>query len=272
MSSSAHASLAHVSAFGDRMLMREIATRVVRRKACVMIDGLLGDIKKEADGLLASGKCAAASRVLQRGVNLGHLESRAHLAWLLLLGREGVDADATRAFQLVSEGVRLGCPHSLGILALCHIYGAGSVLDFGVCETDDELASKLSLSSCERGSKYGQFARGMIHYYGNPSARADLTESAAFLSLSAAQGLDAACRWLGLLHDTGMGVPRDHVKARQLFRIAAERGFPDAMCGSTSISVCFLSASALFLLALTRWQEPSSTKLPIAHWWTCEQT
>jgi TPR repeat protein len=231
MSSSAYASLAHVSASGDRTLMREIATRVMRRKACVIMDGLVCDIKKEADALLASGKCAAASRVLQRGVNLGHLESRAHLAWLLLLGREGVDADATRAFQLVSEGVRLGCPHGLGILALCHIHGAGSVLDFEVCERDDEHALELSLSSCERGSKYGQFARGMAHYYG-ARARADLTESAAFFSLSAAQGLDAACRWLGILHDNGMGVPQDHVKARQLFRIAAERGFPDAMCAA----------------------------------------
>jgi TPR repeat protein len=250
------------------MLMQDIATRVMRRRACVMMDGLVGDVKKEADTLLASGKCAAASRVLQRGVSLGHLESRAHLAWLLLLGREGVDADATRAFQLVSEGARLGCPHSLGILALCHIHGAGSILDFKVCERDHERALELSLSSCERGSKYGQFALGMAHYDGN-----DFTESAAVFSLSAAQGLDAACRWLGILHDDGMGVPQDHVKARQLFRIAAERGFPDAMCaaGHPFPSV-LLPAYALLSLALTRWQEPSSTKLPIAHWWTSEQT
>ena len=73
----------------------------------------------EAERLLFAREYAAATVPLQRAIQLGHLPSRALLAWLFLFGREGIAQDRNRAIELVQEGARLGCHHCQGVLAYC---------------------------------------------------------------------------------------------------------------------------------------------------------
>ena len=208
-----------------------------------MLRMVVCDIEEEAARLMAAAQYSAASNVLQRGMDLGHLTSRANLAWLLLWGREGVATDRQRAFQLVVEGCELGCSDCMGVAALCYIGGIGSVLTFGVCECNMEQALELSLQSCEHGSRYGQLARGLLHYYQH---NVDYDQAAAYFSLAAAQNLDYAYRWLGVFYENGMGVPHDEVKARRSFRQAANQGLQEGMCVALALalihSVCIVSA------------------------------
>ncbi len=64
---------------------------------------------------LASGQCSLAAAQLQEALLLGHLPSRASLAWMLAFGRQGVAKDRSRAFELVEQGARLGCHDCQGI-------------------------------------------------------------------------------------------------------------------------------------------------------------
>ena len=64
---------------------------------------------------LASGQSSLAAAQLQKALLLGHLPSRAALAWMLAFGRQGVAKDRSRAFELAEEGARLGCHDCQGI-------------------------------------------------------------------------------------------------------------------------------------------------------------
>ena len=64
---------------------------------------------------LASGQSSLAAAQLQEALLLGHLPSRAALAWMLAFGRQGVAKDRSRAFELAEEGARLGCHDCQGI-------------------------------------------------------------------------------------------------------------------------------------------------------------
>jgi TPR repeat protein len=144
----------------------------------------------------------------------------------------GVAVDPKRAFQLVVEGALVGCSDCQGVMALCYYHGSGMIHDFGACETNMRKAAELSMKSCEKGSKYGQLARGLL-YSGNncelPDMEANHSQAAAFFSLSASQNLDSALTWLGLSYHTGLGVPQNLFKARRLFQQAAQQGFAHAM-------------------------------------------
>jgi hypothetical protein len=56
---------------------------------------------------------------LQRAIQLGHLPSRALLAWIFMFAREGIAKNRNTAIELVQEGARLGCHHCQGVLAFC---------------------------------------------------------------------------------------------------------------------------------------------------------
>ena len=64
---------------------------------------------------LASGQSSLAAAQLQEALLLGHLPSRASLAWMLAFGRQGVAKDRSRAFELVEQGARLGYHDCQGI-------------------------------------------------------------------------------------------------------------------------------------------------------------
>jgi TPR repeat protein len=72
-------------------------------------------VAESAVASLASGKCSLAAAQLQEALLLGHLPSRASLAWMLAFGRQGVAKDRSRAFELVEQGARLGCHDCQGI-------------------------------------------------------------------------------------------------------------------------------------------------------------
>jgi TPR repeat protein len=121
----------------------------------------------EAAVSLASGQYFLAAAQLQEALLLGHLPSRASLAWILAFGRQGVAKDRSTAFELVKQGACLGChdcqgvylnpnpqPQSLlhtaepcqGMVALCRALGYG-------CTKDPEQALRLARESAVAGSK-----------------------------------------------------------------------------------------------------------------------
>ena len=113
-----------------------------------------------------------AAAQLQEALLLGHLPSRASLAWILAFGRQGVAKDRSTAFELVKQGARLGChdcqgvflnpnpqPQSQthlsllytaepcqGMVALCRALGYG-------CTKDPAQALRLARESAVAGSK-----------------------------------------------------------------------------------------------------------------------
>ncbi len=114
----------------------------------------------EAERLLTAGQCSAAAKRLTRTIAVHrHSPSRALKAWLLLHGRVGVPRDCNRAFALVEKGTRLGCHHCQGVMAFCYGAGVG-------CETDRVRSLELARESAGRGSRYGQFTLGKLHFHG----------------------------------------------------------------------------------------------------------
>ena len=95
---------------------------------------------------LASGRCSLAAAQLQEALLLGHLSSRASLAWMLVFGRQGVAKNRSRAFELAEKGARLGCHDCQGMVSLCRALGYG-------CAKNAALALRLARESALAGSK-----------------------------------------------------------------------------------------------------------------------
>ncbi len=209
-----------------------IASRVANRLAFEMLDSLVQDARKKTASFLAAGQYASAAQALRHAVTLGHLPSRADLAWLLLHGREGAHADANTAFQMAVEGAHLGCCDCQGVLSWCYFYGSGSIGDLGACEQDMQKCLELSLKSSQGGSKYGLLALGNLYTGSNgelPEIPVDYERAANLIARAAAQNLDVALFRMGVMQQTGLGVEQDVVEARRMFRKAADQGFKQAM-------------------------------------------
>jgi len=194
----------------------------VRRVASKPMAAVRDDAAKEAEELCASGQCAAAAVPLQRAIHFGDSNSRALKAWLLIHGREGVAKDHKRAFELAEEGARLGCHHCQGVLARCYLDGCG-------CEADEARSLELARESSGRGSRYGQYMMGWLHYRGIGGFVPDYAQSVAFYGLAAAQGLDEAQCNLGHMYRNGDFVAEDHAEALRLYQLAAAQGHPFAL-------------------------------------------
>jgi len=194
----------------------------VRRVAAGLAAAVRDKVAKEAQELCASGQCAAAVVPLQRAIDFGDLPSRALKAWLRIHGREGVAEDRKTAFELAEEGARLGCHHCQGVMACCSLYGYG-------CERDEARSLALARESSGRGSRYGQFALGLLHHYGEGGLARDCTQAVAFYHLAAAQGLDGAQCGLGGMYGNGLGVDEDLAEALRLYQLAAAQGLPAAL-------------------------------------------
>jgi TPR repeat protein len=200
---------------------RKMMQSNVRRVAAGLAAAVRDKVATEAEELCASGQCAAAVVPLQRAIDLGHLPSRALMAWLLIDGREGVAQDGESAFALAEEGARLGCHHCQGVVAYCYRYHCG-------CELDYARSLELARESSGRGSKYGQVTLGLLHYSGEGGLAVDYAQAVVFYRLAVAQGLDVAQYVLGGLHHNG-DIAQDYAEALRLFLLAAAQGHPVAL-------------------------------------------
>jgi len=206
----------------NRSACHKMMQSTARRVASKLMAAVRDKAAKEAEELCASGQCAAAIVALQRAIHLGHLPSIALKAWLLLWGREGVAMDEDIAFELAEEGARLGCHHCQGVLAFCYLRGFG-------CETGELRLLELARESSGRGSRYGQYALGWMHYHIAGGLEMDDAQTVAFYRLAAAQGLGEAQHSLGCMYHDGLGVAQDHTAALRLYQLAAAQGHPDAL-------------------------------------------
>ena len=163
------------------IMMRLIITRVYSNWMASVRD----KAAKEAKELCASGRCAEALVPLQLAIDLGHLPSRALMAWLLLEGREGVAKDHDGAFQLVEEGTRLGCHHCQGVMADCYASGRGIRIDIA-------RSLELALKSSGLGSKYGQHVLARLHLSGEEGVAQDHAKAVMLFRLAAEKNLDDA--------------------------------------------------------------------------------
>ena len=199
---------------------------ITRRIASKQMAAVRNKAAKEAEELCALGQCAAALIPLQQAIDMGHLPSRALMAWLLIKGREGIAKDLKRSFQLVKEGAHLDCHHCQGVLAYCYYEGLG-------CVKDEVRSMELAHKSSDMGSKYGQLTLGQLYNYGGRHVRDD-AQGVAFFRLAAAQGLDAAQYSLGCIYYTGIyrddfRLNKDMAEVHRLFQLAAAQGYPYAI-------------------------------------------
>jgi hypothetical protein len=213
----------------NRSACHQMMQSIARRVAAGLAAAFRDKAAKEAEELCASGQFAAAVDPLQRAIDLGDLPSLALKAWLLLDGREGVDEDEERGFELAEEGTRLGCHHCQGVMAWCCSEGLG-------CDRDVALSLELARESSGRGSRYGQFTLGEFHLRGAGGVARDYAQAAAFYRLAAEQGLDVAQNELGGLYDCGEGVAQDYAEALRWFKLAAAQGHASAL---HNVAVCY---------------------------------
>jgi len=202
---------------------------------CIVQRLAAGRVAKSVDGLHARavqlwsvGQCSAAAVLLQRAVDLGHLPSRADLADMFMLGREGVAKDRMRALTLAEEGARLGCQHCQGIMARCLYFGVG-------CCKDEARSLALARESAAKGSKHGQRLLGLFYQKGLAGVVQDGTKAVSMYQLAAAQNYDEAQNDLGFVNQNGIGLEVDHAEALRWFKLAANQGHPTASCNTAFI-------------------------------------
>ena len=180
----------------------------------------------EAERLLAAGNYAAAAAQLQLAIDAGHSLSRALMAWLLIWGREGIAVDSDTAFDLVQEGARLGCHHCQGVLACFHFIGTKDLILLDD-EREESRVSDLARASAQKGSRYGQYALGLLLSIRDGSIG---PQTLSLWQKAADQGLDAAQMELGQsLYGNGIGEESDRPDALRLCKLAADQGFPRAL-------------------------------------------
>ena len=142
---------------------------------------------------------------------------------MMLAGREGVAQGLNRAFELVEEGVRLGCHHCQGVMAEGYRWDCG-------CVRDAARSLELARESSGKGSRYGQFALGeLFDDAGLGGVAQDDAQALALYRLAAAQNLDGAQSSLGFMYDYGHGVAQDDAEALRWYQLAAAQGHPEAL-------------------------------------------
>jgi TPR repeat protein len=201
-------------------LMKYIIRRIIANMPAALYQYALA--------LVSTGQCATAMVHLNSSIIRGHLPSRALKAWLMLGGREGVAQDRDAAFELVEEGARLGCHHCQGVMAKCYRHGYG-------CLRDAARSLELARESSGKGSRYGQFALGLLYYHGEGGVAQDYAQALALFRLAAAQNFDWAQYSLGRMYYCGLGVAQDYAEALRLQQLAAAQGDHTALY---NVAVC----------------------------------
>ena len=195
---------------------------VARRIASKQMAALRDEMAKEAEELYALGQCAAAILPLLLAVDLGHLPSRTLMAHMLIDGREGVAKDRKKAFQLAEEGARLGCHDCKGVMALCYRSGCGIQQDYA-------QSLELARESSGKGSRYGQYALGLLCLFDEGGVAEDYAQALVLYRLAAAQNFDEAQYRQGYMYHFGLGVAQDYAEALRLYQLAAAQGNPWAL-------------------------------------------
>jgi TPR repeat protein len=196
---------------------------IVYRVAAGLATAVRNKTAKKAEELCTLGQCAAALSPLKLAVDLGHLPSRALMAYMLLEGREGIARVRKGAFELVEEGARLGCHHCQGVLA--EYYSRNG---YG-CVRDAARSLELARESSGKGSRYGQDVLGWLYQFGVGPVARDYAQAFALYRLAAAQNFDEAQYSLGFMYYHGQGVAQDFAEALRLYRLAAAQGHPLAL-------------------------------------------
>jgi uncharacterized protein len=195
----------------------QLADTIVKRLAAGRSAKTVEGLHARAVQLRRTGQCAAAAALLKQAIDLGHLPSRADLADLLFLGRQGVACDKKRVKELAEDGARLGCHHCQGFLAR-------SLMRTNVAEC---LA--LANESAAKGSCYGQRVLGYMHQMGLAGVTVDYAKAVAFYQLAAAQHYDEAQNDLGFISSKGIGVEVDYLVSMRWYQLAANQGHPTAL-------------------------------------------
>ncbi|MDR3422861.1 MAG: hypothetical protein P4L80_16725 [Xanthobacteraceae bacterium] len=104
---------------------------------------------------------------------------------------------------------------------------------------DGDMAS--CIASAERGDANAQIMLGLIYESGT-GVPVDAGEAMKWLSLAAAQGRPDAQSLLGFLYETGRGTTRDYAAAVKLYRLAAAQGDPD---GQVNLGRMFASGNGV---------------------------
>jgi hypothetical protein len=206
----------------DRVNYRKMIQNITRCVGSKMMAAVRKEAAQVAEELCASGHCANAVAPLQLAVNLGHLPSRALMAWLLVDGREGVAKDHKKAYELAEQGARLGCHHCQGVLSFCYWGGCG-------CEEDDVRSLELARKSSAKGSSYGQLTLGFLLLSVVDGLELEDDQALELFRLAAGQGLDMAQFQLGEMYYYGFGIAEDITEAQRWYQLAATQGYPEAL-------------------------------------------
>jgi TPR repeat protein len=181
----------------------------------------------------------------------GESRDTASKAWSLLFNQRSPN-DCTLAFQLASDGAKLGCRHCKGILAYLLYYGCG-------CEQNVNEALRLAKESADQGSEYGHLSCGRIIYWTDPKNRDIAIEhymiaskmglnealltvghmmmlNGLFFRMDKAGGLKlmmqaaeqkhrSAYDAIAKCHEVGDGVPVNKIEAIKWYTMAIEAGY-----------------------------------------------
>lgn len=190
---------------------------ILRRVAAGQMLATPEGMYANAEVLLVKGEFASAVKLLTKAIIYHHLPSFALLSSLLCRGRVGVPMNHRGAFILAEKGARMGCYHCKGQLAICYTEGTG-------CLPNHWLSLALAVESAAKGSRYGQFAFGHLHYYGKASEIND-DQAYAYVKQAANQGLDEAMYILGSLH----AQQNENLESMKYYQLAADKGHPNAL-------------------------------------------
>jgi hypothetical protein len=218
----------------EMIIMRRIISKHITFKAV-----------KDGMRLYASSQCFAASCSFNIAISVGNESSRSTLAWMLMVGCEGVPKNFVRAHQLAQIGADICCPDFMGVQAYYYLNIAFEIYlkyqrkNFGVMayllnsiglETYEQLESQrpllfqksedLASKSAAKRSKYGEYILGSMK---GERKGGELVHSAA------AKGLDVAQYEIGCWCFQTKRRKQDYLKALHYFHLAAAQGFLDAM-------------------------------------------
>jgi hypothetical protein len=139
----------------DTHLLHRSIDSILRRIAIGRVSVMLQELEARAQFHRSKGQCVAAAKILKHAIALGSLPSRAHLADMLLDGREGLREDRKLAFELVDRGADLGCHHCQGVLSKCYSLTKGRFGHFfpSKCHIEAHNRDLYARQSAAKGSR-----------------------------------------------------------------------------------------------------------------------
>ena len=94
---------------------------------------------------------------------------------------------------------------------------------------DAARSLELARESSGKGSRYGQYALGVLDSLGEGGVALDYAQALALYRLAAAQDFDQAQNTLGYMHYQGDVVAQDYAEALRWYQLAAAQGLLQAL-------------------------------------------